>query len=528
MKNSHATEQLNFLDNLAAAPNPVPSLSALWTPDQIYECDDPTLLLRLKEDDRFEKKSWRIEPKDIAPAFSAFSNGPSVRGGVVAFGIANKAPDFEGCSRLSEDRLSAIEACFHIHCPDAKVRCRRVPVKIAGKDDFIILFRISYNHDKLVCLTNGDAYERISDRTVRLDDGRKQQLRVDKGERQFETEVTTLNYPAQFDTSAISAFCDRVRTSRGTSAQHGTTQILESMRLGTHAENVFVPNNACVLLFAKDPRWAFPGAIVHFLKYRGIEELSGKAFNVEKDRQIEGRISEVIREAAAVIDANLREFTVWNGSRFETSTEYPRDAWYELLVNACVHRSYMSRTMPIFIKMFDDRLVFQSPGGLMPGVTPENIFEKHHPRNRIIMDALRETGEVRCINEGTKRVRIEMARMQLSPPEFREEPGEGAVFRAILRNDIAQRTTTLGPEAQRLFGAYPPSELTLEEVLIVNFVAESGRATCTDVMSRLGDTRWHTTRVKLQRLVDRGVLTLSSTKPRDRTAAYQVRPGRLP
>ena len=51
-----------------------------------------------------------------------------------------------------------------------------------------------------------------------------------------------------------------------------------------------------------------------------------------------------------------------------------KKAWYEALVNACVHRSYNLKNMNIFIRMFDDRLEIESPGGFPPLVTPENIF----------------------------------------------------------------------------------------------------------------------------------------------------------
>ena len=519
------TRQLNFLERLTES-EPRPPIDTLLTPDQIWESDDQTLYQRLMEDDRFDRKSAKTEPRGLGPIFSAFSNGPSVRGGVVAFGVSN-TKEIEGCGHLSEDRLHDIEKAGMTFCPQANVRTRRAAVTLPnGNQDFIILFRVLYEHDRLVCLTDGSAYQRIGDMTKSIDDYRKQQLRVDKGERLFETEATPMQYPESFDQIAISAFCNRVRASRGVSTQHRDTDTLEACRLGKHIDDNFIPNNACALLFAKDPRWVFPGAIVHFLKYKGIHELSGKAFNVEKDRIIEGSIGTVIKEAAAMIDANLREFTEWNGHRFETVVEYPRDAWYELLVNACVHRSYIARTAGIFVKIFDDRIVFQSPGGLMPGVTPQNIFEKQIPRNRIIMEALRETGEVRCINEGTKRVRLEMERSGLPPPLFRDQVGEGASLTAVLHNNVASRRTGLSVAARSALRTdlSPESlKLTREEIIIINFIAEGGRATVSDVMRLLDETRWHSTSLKLKRLVEKDILIFSSNKKRDPTGFYYLR-----
>src|SRR5262249_40899218 len=147
------------------------------------------------------------------------------------------------------------------------------------------------------------------------------------------------------------------------------------------------PNNVCALLFATDARQIFPGSYVHFLRFSGTEQKSGKEYNVIKDRIIEGTIIDVIRDAAVTVDANVREFTEYRSGKFYQTAEYPHDAWYELIVNALVHRPYHAKTQPIFIKMFDDHLVVENPGGFMPSITPDNFY--HKPRNPFLMFALR-------------------------------------------------------------------------------------------------------------------------------------------
>ena len=93
-----------------------------------------------------------------------------------------------------------------------------------------------------------------------------------------------------------------------------------------------MPNNACVLLFSRDPRRTFPRAYVQSLRYEGTEERSGQDYNVREDRVIETAITSVIRETAQLPEANIREFTGWPSGKFHTVPEYPYDAWYELLV----------------------------------------------------------------------------------------------------------------------------------------------------------------------------------------------------
>ncbi len=82
---------------------------------------------------------------------------------------------------------------------------------------------------------------------------------------------------------------------------------------------------------------------MHFLRYNGTTELTGKDYNIIKDRMLDGSIFEVIRDASNTLDANLREFTEFRDGKFYQNPEYPRDAWYELIVNACVHRSYHAK-----------------------------------------------------------------------------------------------------------------------------------------------------------------------------------------
>jgi len=195
------------------------------------------------------------------------------------------------------------------------------------------------------------------------------------------------------------------------------------MRLGRVKDGKFIPNNVCALTFAKDPRQVFPGAYVHFLRYNGVEERTGREYNVIKDRLIEGTILEVIRDTAATLDANLREFTEYRAGKFYQNPEYPHDAWYEVIVNACVHRSYHARTRPIFVKMFDDHLLVENPGGFMPSVTPDNLF--HKPRNPFLMFVLREFGEVRCISEGTQKDQARTTGSQAPDDQLRDGPKRG-------------------------------------------------------------------------------------------------------
>lgn len=75
-----------------------------------------------------------------------------------------------------------------------------------------------------------------------------------------------------------------------------------------------------------------------------------------------------------------------------------------------------------------------------------------------------------------------------------------------------------------LVGRAISEALTPEEIKIVNHLAQAGKATVTATMQLLGDTRWHTTSLKLDRLRRKGVLRYVSSNPRDRSGFYQIVP----
>jgi ATP-dependent DNA helicase RecG len=507
------TQQLSLLEILER-----PTVEALVKPDQIFTTEDWRFVVAHPEKTRFERKSARIAPNGLAECLSAFGNGPAVEGGVVVIGV-EKDGVVTGCSALSAEKVQQLEFVGRDHCPDGRFVTNRLEViNAGGKPDFVIRARISFVEDRLVELTNGAAYCRESDRTRRLTEAEKAEIRINKGERAFELEACPLSYPDDFRVPQIIKFCTQIRASRDGSDDISDEQILESMRLGRVREDKFVPNNVCALIFAKDPRQVFAGAYVHFLRYNGPEEKTGRDYNVIKDMVIDGTLLEIIKDTAAALGANLREFTEFKSDKFYQTPEYSNDAWYEVLVNACVHRSYHAKTQPIFVKMFDDHLAVENPGGFMPSVTPDNLF--HKPRNPFLMFVLREYGEVRCISEGTKRIKRELSEARLPP--IRYDADQNSV-RTTLLNDVANRTNALDSEAYKALGEAVAFSLDSDERRIVNYVIEHGSINASDALRILSTTYWHTAKAMLKRLVDRGVLDFISKKHRDPKSHYVIR-----
>jgi predicted transcriptional regulator len=84
------------------------------------------------------------------------------------------------------------------------------------------------------------------------------------------------------------------------------------------------------------------------------------------------------------------------------------------------------------------------------------------------------------------------------------------------------RKDALHARILEIMGDEGTTALSSEEKVILNYVAENDRVTVTTIMALLGETRWHTTSMKLNRLVKKGALVFRSTKPRDPNAFYEL------
>jgi len=77
----------------------------------------------------------------------------------------------------------------------------------------------------------------------------------------------------------------------------------------------------------------------------------------------------------------------------------------EAVLNAFAHREYKNRTEPVFLKLSPEKFSIKSPGGFLPGVTPENIlFVEGKWRNRFLMEILERIGLVERAGVGLDRI----------------------------------------------------------------------------------------------------------------------------
>lgn len=98
--------------------------------------------------------------------------------------------------------------------------------------------------------------------------------------------------------------------------------------------------------------------------------------------------------------------------------DYPSAAVRELVVNALVHRDY-EVDGSAEVDHSPDRLVVSSPGGLVFGVTPDNILtHPSTPRSRLLLESVTLLQVAERTGQGVDRVYRELLRAGKHPPAF--------------------------------------------------------------------------------------------------------------
>lgn len=476
----------------------------LLTPGEIYDRASKGLLSQIKEGRYLERKSSRVQGKTLGEYFSMWAN-TSPEGGLIVVGIEDDG-EFVGCSGLDQKSLNKLESAGRIYCPDARYDTKLVPFEEeGGSEDYLLLIRVFYRSDRVVKTVSNSAYIRRGEDKFELSADEIRELEIDKGQIDFELEHSGYSYPDDFDLDLVRLYVKKYRESRGLTNGNSDVEILSMRHLGQIINGTFVPNNACALLFAKDPTRRFPGCKIRFMRFEGEQEGTGHKLNLVKDLFVEGPIPRQIMEIDQILSSQLRDFSrLGPDSKFFTAPEYPRPAWYEAVVNAVVHRSYSLRNMNIFIRMFDDRLEIESPGPFPPLVTPSNIYDTHQPRNPYLMDAMFYLDFCKMNREGTRRMKEAMEDVGLETPIF-EQQEKGTHVTVTLRNSIKQRRVWVDADVSGIVGAAVASSLQQEELRIINFLAENQEISVSDVM-RLTSKSWPASKKLLVKLRERGIV----------------------
>lgn len=369
-------------------------------------------VLAVEEMQVFDRKSVNIAPKVLAIPIIAFANAD---GGTVAIGISDKTRRIESVDYDIQKLNELLRVPFDFCVPTVKVEIEKVQcIDFKGRENHVLLMHIEPSME--VHANQADeVFMRVGDKSKKLAFEERMQLMYDKGERFFEDKPVPETDIEDIDLAFVEKYIAQIGYSK-TAMEY----LRENKGFIKEKNGKVQISSAAILLFGKNPQLYFPRARVRFIRYEGTEERVGTQMNVIKDVIFEGNILKMITDAVAYLDTQIKEKTyLGEDGLFVTEEEYPKFVRQEIIVNAVTHRDYSIRGTDIQIKMFDDRIVVESPGKLPGLVKTDNIRHTHFSRNPKIAEFLKVYSFVKEYGEGVDRMCKELEAVRLQDPEYR-------------------------------------------------------------------------------------------------------------
>ena len=402
-------------------------------------------VLKKEEGQTFDRKSINIDPKALAIPIVAFANAD---GGDIAIGISDKTRRIEGVDFEEKKINELLKVSFEFCVPTIRVEIEKVAcIDEKGRENHIIVMHIEPSME--VHANQADeVFLRVGDKSKKLSFEDRLSLMYDKGERFFEDKIVPDATIRDLDMDFVESYVKRIGYSKS-----ALEYLKENRGFLKENKGQLQVSSAAVLLFGKNPQLFFPRARVRFIRYEGTEEKFGTEMNVIKDVIFEGNILKMINDSIAFLDTQIKEKTyLGQDGKFVTEEEYPKFVRQEVVVNAVTHRDYSIRGTDIQIKMFDDRLVVESPGKLPGLVRAENIRHTHFSRNPKIAEFLKAYSFVKEYGEGVDRMCKELDAAGLQDPKFYNNS-------FILQTVIYNATTEKGIKAALLEFAKAAAEI---------------------------------------------------------------------
>ena len=150
------------------------------------------------ENQYFERKSARIQDKEIAHQISAMANAS---GGVIAVGIEDNG-DITGVTDERENKLRQVPFDFLQTIPN-----HQVEILLAENGAKVFLFHVSPMPDEVIKGKDGEAYLRVGDTSRKLNAEQLLELEYSKGIRSYETQVVNDASLDDLDLVLIQEYC---------------------------------------------------------------------------------------------------------------------------------------------------------------------------------------------------------------------------------------------------------------------------------------------------------------------------------
>jgi ATP-dependent DNA helicase RecG len=273
---------------------------------------------------------------------------------------------------------------------------------IINYDEKILLyFAVSKGSDFVHLTSRGECFQRKDRESVPTASEKIMFDRDEKASREYDRQFIDIAKVTDLDSELIDTVSKQI------SKHISSEKLLQYLDLAEFDGSSLKLRRAALLLFAKKSSKWHPRLQVRILKVNGLEELTGERFNVTEVGEANGNIFELIESSWDLLRPHLTDTRFSQDAMFRNQIMYPELACREALINAITHRDYSNEGRGIEVKIFEDRLVVRNPGELLSAITIKDLKALtgvHQSRNTYIARVLRETGFVRELGEGIRRI----------------------------------------------------------------------------------------------------------------------------
>lgn len=333
---------------------------------------------------------------DIAKTLVAFANAD---GGELFVGIEDNH-SITGLPHKQEkinEILNSPKDCVLNETP--------IPLKQASiinyNEKTLLYFAVSKGSDFVHLTSKGECFQRKDKESVPTASEKIVFDREEKSSREYDRQFIHIANVTDLDNELVE------KVSRQISKHISSEKLLQYLDLAEFDGYSLKLRRAALLLFSKKSNKWHPRLQVRIFKVNGLDEKTGSDFNVTEVGEANGNIFQLIESSWDLLRPHLTDTKFSQDAMFRTQIMYPELACREALVNAITHRDYSNEGRGIEVKIFDDRLVIQNPGELLSSVTIKDLKSLsgvHQSRNTYVARVLRETGFVRELGEGIRRI----------------------------------------------------------------------------------------------------------------------------
>ena len=170
---------------------------------------------------------------------------------------------------------------------------------------------------------------------------------------------------------------------------------------------------AAVLLFGKNPQHFFMQAHIKIGKFISDADILTSDI-------VGGNLFQQIEQTLSILKTKyLLSPITYEGIHRREKLEYPYNALREAILNAIIHRNYLT-TSAVQIRVYDDKLMVMNEGMLPDEIKIEDLKRDHlsKPRNTLLADVFYKSGFIESWGRGTVKIISECVNENLPEPVF--------------------------------------------------------------------------------------------------------------